>query len=83
MIKNIGKADRVFRLFTGGLLALMALTPSINGWPETVIYLIAAYLIVSALIGHCVFNRMLDIDSHLHAGTYHSGDDPFDGRGGN
>ena len=36
-----------------------------------------------ALLGFCVFYRMLDVDScHDHGGTYHSGEDPFDGRGG-
>jgi hypothetical protein len=44
---------------------------------------IAAYLALSALLGFCVFYKMLDVDScHDHGGTYHSGEDPFDGRGG-
>jgi hypothetical protein len=50
----------------------------------TTFYVIAGYLALSALLGFCVFYKMLDVDScHDHGGTYHSGEDPFDGRGGN
>lgn len=74
MLRNVGKADCAIRLILGALLAFMAFTPSIDGWLATVFYVIAGYLVLSALIGHCLFFRMLDIDSHQHAGTYHTGE---------
>ena len=44
---------------------------------------VGAYLLLTAVIGMCVIYRILDVDSHVHGGTYHSGEDVFDGRGGN
>lgn len=83
MAKNVGSVDRVFRLCMAALLAFLALTTSLEGWGEIVSYVVAAYLAVTALIGFCPIYRILDVDScHDHGGTYHSGQDPFDGRGG-
>ena len=83
MVKNVGAVDRVARLCVAALLAFLALTTSVEGWGEIVAYAFAAYLVVTALIGTCWIYRALDINSKIHAGTYHSGDDVFDGRGGN
>ena len=84
MVKNVGVADRVARLSVAGLLAFLALTTSVQGWGEIVCYAVAAYLALTAIFGRCLVYRMLDIDScHDHGGTYHSGEDVFDGRGGN
>ena len=83
MVKNVGSVDRVARLCVAALLAFLAVTTSLEGWGEIVAYVVAAYLALTALVGHCLIYRALDISSKLHAGTYHSGDDVFDGRGGN
>jgi hypothetical protein len=83
MLKNIGKADRVVRLFVAALLAFLAATPAVNGWAAYVAYGVAAYLALTGLIGTCFIYRALDINSNEHGGTYHSGEDPFDGRAGN
>ena len=82
MVKNVGSVDRVARLCVAALLAFLALTTSLEGWGEIVAYVVAAYLALTALAGHCLIYRALDINSCIHAGTYHSGDDVFDGRGG-
>ena len=84
MVKNVGSVDRVARLCVAALLAFLALTTSLEGWGEIVAYIAAAYLALTAVFGTCLIYRMLDIDScHDHGGQYHSGDDVFDGRGGN
>ena len=83
MVKNVGTADRVARLCFAALLAFLALTTSVEGYGEIIAYVVAAYLVVTALIGTCFIYRALDINSCDHGGTYHSGEDPFDGRGGN
>lgn len=83
MVKNIGTADRIARLCFAALLAFLAATTSVEGYGEIISYVIAAYLVVTALIGTCFIYRALDINSCDHGGTYHSGEDPFDGRGGN
>lgn len=82
MVKNVGTVDRVARLCVAALLAFLALTTSLEGWGEIIAYVIAAYFVLTAILGTCWIYRALDINSRLHAGTYHSGDDVFDGRGG-
>ena len=83
MVKNVGVADRVARICVAALLAFLALTTSVQGWGEIVCYVVAAYLALTAIAGRCLIYRALDINSCIHAGTYHSGEDVFDGRGGN
>ncbi|HEU0311597.1 MAG TPA: DUF2892 domain-containing protein [Sphingomicrobium sp.] len=83
MLKNVGKVDRVARIFIGLLLCFLALTTAVDGWLETGFYIFGGYLLLTALVGSCIIYRVLDIDSHDHGGTYHSGDDPYDGRAGN
>jgi hypothetical protein len=83
MVKNIGTADRVARLCFAALLAFLAATTSVEGWGEIVAYAVAAYLVLTAIIGQCIVYRMLDVNTRDHGGTYHSGEDPYDGRAGN
>jgi hypothetical protein len=83
MLKNVGKADRVVRLFAAGLLAFLSATPAVNGWMAYTSLGIAAVLAITAIIGFCPFYRALGVNSCEHGGTYHSGEDPFDGRAGN
>jgi hypothetical protein len=83
MVKNVGAVDRVARLCFAGLLAFLALTTAVEGWGEIIAYVVAAYLALTAILGSCIIYRMLDVDSCKdHGNTYHSGEDVFDGRGG-
>ena len=83
MVKNVGTADRVARLCFAALLAFLAATTSVEGWGETVAYVVAVYLALTAIVGHCFVYRVLDVNTCDHGGTYHSGEDPYDGRAGN
>jgi hypothetical protein len=82
MVKNVGTADRVARLCIAALLAFLALTTSVEGVGETIAYVVAAYLVITSIIGACLVYKVLDVNTCDHGGTYHSGEDPFDGRGG-
>ena len=82
MVKNVGTADRVARLCIAALLAFLALTTSVEGVGEIISYIVAAYLVITAIIGSCLIYKVLDVNSCDHGGTYHSGEDPYDGRGG-
>jgi len=83
MVKNVGRADRIARLCLAALLAFLAFTTSVQGTAEIVSYAVAAYLVLTALAARCLIYRVLDVNSCDHGGTYHSGEDVFDGRGGN
>ena len=82
MVKNVGTADRVARLCFAALLAFLAMTTSVEGVGEIISYVVAAYLVITAIIGSCLIYKVLDVNSCDHGGTYHSGEDPYDGRGG-
>jgi len=83
MVKNVGAADRVARLCFAALLAFLAVTTAVEGWGEIIAYIVAAYLGLTAILGSCLVYRVLGVDSCKDYGnTYHSGDDVFDGRGG-
>jgi putative effector of murein hydrolase LrgA (UPF0299 family) len=91
MIKNVGNIDRVARILAALFLFFLAWAPgvvlsadtSMDYWLTIVMIVAGAYMLLSAIFGTCLVYRMLDVDSHVHGGTYHSGEDPFDGRGGN
>ena len=34
---------------------------------------VAAYLVITAITGHCLIYRMIGIESDTHGGEYHSG----------
>ena len=81
-MKNIGTADRVARLCFAALLTFLAMTTSVEGVGEIISYVVAAYLVLTALMGSCFIYKILDVNTRDHGGTYHSGEDPYDGRGG-
>ena len=91
MLKNVGNIDRVARVLLACFLLFLAVAPgvvlsadaTVDYWLTIVLYVGAAYFLLSALLGTCLIYRVLDVDSHVHGGTYHSGEDPFDGRAGN
>lgn len=90
MVKNVGKIDRVARVLAACFLFFLAVAPgvvlsadpTVDYWLTMVLIALGAYLLLSAVIGMCLVYRALDVDSHVHGGTYHSGEDPFDGRAG-
>jgi hypothetical protein len=82
MLKNLSLGDRVARLVVAAALGFLAWNHVIDGWAGYIGLGIAAYLLVTALIGFCVVYKALDFNSKEQGGTYHAGEDPFDGRGG-
>lgn len=90
MVKNVGKVDRVARTLVGLFFiflgwapnVILSADPTMDERLSIVLYVAGAYLLLSALLGSCLIYKILDVDSHVHGGTYHSGEDVFDGRGG-
>lgn len=90
MVKNVGRIDRVARLLAACFLFFLAWAPGVvlSADPSTdyaltvLMVVVGGYLALTAVLGFCVIYKMLDVDSCIHGGTYHSGEDPFDGRGG-
>ena len=91
MVKNVGNIDRVARILAACFLFFLAVAPgvvlsadpAVDRWLTILLYVAGGYMLLSAIVGTCVVYRVLDVDSHVHGGTYYSGEDPYDGRGGN
>jgi hypothetical protein len=82
MIKNVGKVDRVVRIVVAATLVFLTATPAVNGGVAYGFLAVAAYLLITALTGHCLIYRMIGIESDDQESTYYSGEDVFDGRAG-
>ena len=90
MPKNVANIDRVARVLLACFLFFLAWAPgvilsatdSVDYWLTMLLWVAGAYFLISAVLGTCLIYRILDVDSHVHGGTYHSGEDPFDGRAG-
>ena len=82
MVRNLSLGDRVARLVVAAALAFLAWDKILVGWVGYIAWGVAAYLLVSAVLGFCIFYKALDFNSQEQGGTYHAGEDPFDGRGG-
>ena len=91
MVKNVGKVDRVARIVAGCFLFFLAWAPgqvlsadaTVDSYITIGLWVVGAYFVITAIIGMCLIYRMIDVDTCVHSGTYHSGEDVFDGRGGN
>jgi hypothetical protein len=73
MNKTVGKVDRVTRIVVAAALTFLTATPAVNGAVAYGFLAVAAYLVVTAITGHCLIYRMIGIESDTHGGEYHSG----------
>ena len=75
MDKNIGAADRVVRGVVAVALAILALYAGLSQVATIVVWVLAAYLLLSALLGRCLFYRLIDVDTSIQEQPYSSTDD--------
>jgi hypothetical protein len=73
MNKTVGKVDRVVRIVVAATLVFLTATPAVNGGVAYGFLAVAAYLLLTAVSGHCLISRMIGIESDVHGGEYHSG----------
>ena len=75
MAKNVGTQDRVVRIVAGLAIGVGAY---VGGLPQTalyVLYVIAAYLVITGLFAWDLFYRLLDIDTCIQEQPYSTTDD--------
>ena len=75
MAKNLGAADRVVRIVAGIVLAVLAYLGVLPGIATIIMAVIAAYLILSGLLGRCIFYKMADVDTSIQEQPYSTTDD--------
>ena len=73
--KNLGGADRVVRIIAGIVLAVLAYLGVLPGVATIIMAVVAAYLIISGLLGRCIFYKMADVDTSIQEQPYSTTDD--------
>jgi len=75
MAKNLGAADRVVRIIAGIVLAVLAYLGVLPPVATIVMAVIGAYLIISGILGRCIFYKMADVDTSIQEQPYSTTDD--------
>ena len=75
MIKNVGPADRVVRIVVGLALAGFVYIGFLDKIAAIVAGVVAAYLLITGLLGRCVLYRLADIDTSVQEQPYSTTDD--------
>lgn len=75
MARNIGPEDRVVRIVVGIGLAILAYLQVLPSVPTIIMWVAAAYLILSGLLARCVVYKMVDVDTSIQEQPYSTTDD--------
>jgi hypothetical protein len=75
MARNIGPEDRVVRIVAGLGLCVLAYMQVLPPVATIVLYVLAAYLILSGLLARCLLYKMIDVDTSIQEQPYSTTDD--------
>jgi ABC-type phosphate/phosphonate transport system permease subunit len=75
MTKNVGPEDRVVRVVVGIALAVLVYLRVLGDIASIIAGILALYLIVTGLLGRCLFYRVADIDTSIQEQPYSTTDD--------
>ena len=74
MEKNLGPKDRVVRIVFAILLAVLLYVGVIEATGAIVAGVVAAYLLITALLGSCLFYKLIGVDTSVEAQEYSTTD---------
>ncbi len=63
MKKNMGMADRIFRIVVAVVLGALYFTGTVGGAPGIVLLILAVIFLVTGLIGRCGIYSLMGLDS--------------------
>jgi hypothetical protein len=75
MPTNVGASDRVVRIVVGIVLAVLAYLGVLPGVATIIMAVIAAYLLITGILGRCLFYKLADIDTSVQEQPYSTTDD--------
>ena len=75
MTKNVGPEDRVVRIVVALGLCLLGYFAGMSQIATIVVYVLAAYLLISGLLARCIFYKMADVDTSVQEQPYSTTDD--------
>lgn len=75
MTRNVGREDRGVRVVAAIGLAIVAYYAGLSEIATIVVWVVAAYLLLSGLFGMCLFYKLIDVDTSIQEQPYSSTDD--------
>ena len=75
MARNVGPEDRVVRIVVGLGLAVLAYLQVLPPIASIVLYVLAAYLVLTGLFARCPMYKVLDVDTSIQEQPYSTTDD--------
>ena len=75
MARNVGPEDRVVRIVVGLGLAVLAYLQVLPPIASIVLYVLAAYLVLTGLFARCPLYKVVDVDTSIQEQPYSTTDD--------
>ena len=75
MAANVGSHDRVVRIIVGVVLAALAYLGVLPGVGTIIMWVLAAYLLITGILSRCLIYKLADIDTTIQEQPYSSTDD--------
>jgi len=75
MDRNVGPEDRVVRIVVALGLAVVIYVTGLNGIGAIAAGVVAAYLLITGLLGRCVVYKLIGVDTSIQEQPYSSTDD--------
>jgi Protein of unknown function (DUF2892) len=75
MTRNVGPEDRVVRIVVGLGLALLAYLQVLPPVGSIILWVLAAYLVISGLFARCILYKAIDVDTSVQEQPYSTTDD--------
>jgi hypothetical protein len=75
MTKNIGREDRIVRVIAAIVLAVLGYYAGLSEIATIVVWVLAAYLALTGLLGMCLFYKLIDVDTSIQEQPYSTTDD--------
>ena len=75
MDRNVGPEDRVVRIVVGIVLAVLAYLGVLPGIATIIMWVLAAYLVITGLLARCLFYKAIDVDTSIQEQPYSTTDD--------
>jgi uncharacterized membrane protein YgaE (UPF0421/DUF939 family) len=75
MARNIGPEDRIVRIVVGIVLAVLAYLQVLPGVATIIMYVLAAYLLITGILARCLLYKLIDVDTSIQEQPYSTTDD--------
>ena len=75
MAANVGSHDRVVRIIVGVVLAALAYLGVLPCVGTIIMWVLAAYLLITGILSRCLIYKLADIDTTIQEQPYSSTDD--------